>query len=71
MSKLNDIVLTRLVRTDTELRARIEELRADRESGLDNVPWTAVVAIGGGALALTIVGLVVAWATGYFNKLPG
>ena len=71
MSKLHDLVLTRIVRIDTGLRTRLEDLRSNPEFGLDDVPTKAIFIIGGVALGLTIIGVVTAWVTGYLGKLPG
>ena len=71
MSKIKDRLLNRLVRTDIALRARVEKLREDQEAGLEQATWTAIVAVGGAVLAIAIIGLVTAFATGYLGKLPG
>ncbi|WP_435740093.1 hypothetical protein [Clavibacter nebraskensis] len=71
MSKLHDLFLTRVVRIDTRLRTRLEALRSNPESGLDDAPWKAIFAVGGAILAVTIIGLVTAFVNGYFSKLPG
>ncbi|MGA1813904.1 hypothetical protein VH571_16090 [Frondihabitans sp. 4ASC-45] len=71
MSKIKDRLLNRLVRTDVALRERVEKLREDQEAGLEQATWTAIVAVGGAVLAIAIIGLVTAFATGYLGKLPG
>jgi len=71
MSKIKDRLLNRLVRTDVALRERVERLREDQEAGLEQATWTAIVAVGGAVLAIAIIGLVTAFATGYLGKLPG
>ena len=71
MSKIKDRLLNRLVRTDIALRARVEKLREDQEAGLEQATWTAIVAVVGAVLAIAIIGLVTAFATGYLGKLPG
>lgn len=69
--KIKDRLLNRLVRTDVALRERVEKLREDQEAGLEQATWTAIVAVGGAVLAIAIIGLVTAFATGYLGKLPG
>lgn len=71
MSKIKDRLLNRLVRTDVALRERVEKLREDKEAGLEQATWTAIVAVGGAVLAIAIITLVTAFATGYLGKLPG
>lgn len=71
MSKIKDRLLNRLVRTDVALRERVEKLREDQEAGLEQATWTAIVAVGGAVLAIAIITLVTAFATGYLGKLPG
>lgn len=60
-----------LIRLNASIRDRIERLLENPESGVDDVPWKAILAVGGAVLATTILGLMTAWATGYFGKLPG
>jgi hypothetical protein len=71
MSKLNASLLDRYARTDAGLRQRMDELRQNPESGLEQATWTAIITVGGAVLAVTILGLITAWATGYIGKLPG
>jgi len=71
MTKIKDRLLNRLVRTDIALRERVEKLREDQEAGLEQATWTAIIAVGGAVLAIAIIGLVTAFATGYLGKLPG
>jgi hypothetical protein len=58
-------------RADAGLRERFRRLREDPESGIEQSTWTAIIAVGGAVLALAILGLITAWATGYIGKLPG
>lgn len=71
MPKLRDLVLNRLVRADVALRERVERLREQQESGLEQATWTAIIAVGGAVLAIAIIALITAFVNGYLGKLPG
>jgi hypothetical protein len=71
MSKLNTGLLDRYARVDAGLRQRLDKLRQNPEAGLEQATWTAIITVGGAVLAITILGLITAWATGYIGKLPG
>jgi hypothetical protein len=71
MTKLSTDALERYVRVGTQLRERIQKLRDEPEAGLEQATWTAIITVGGAVLAITILGLITAWATGYIGKLPG
>lgn len=71
MSKLDTSLLDRYAGMDAGLRQRLDKLRQNPEAGLEQATWTAIIAVGGSVLAMTILGLIAAWATGYIGKLPG
>ncbi|WP_308465220.1 hypothetical protein [Rathayibacter soli] len=71
MTKIIAGLLGRYTRINATLRERVEKLRADPESGLEQSTWTVIIAVGGAVLAIAILGLITAWATGYIGKLPG
>lgn len=59
-----------IIKAQKRLQDAADRLQEDPESGaIDDVPWKAILTIGGGILAVTILGLVTAWSTGYFERL--
>jgi hypothetical protein len=71
VNKITTGLLRRYARADAGLRERFQRLLEDPESGIEQSTWTAIIAVGGAVLALAILGLITAWATGYIGKLPG
>lgn len=71
MTTLKNTPRKRATLADTGLRARISKLREDPEAGIEQSTWTAIMSVGGAVLALSIIGLITAWATGYLGGLPG
>ena len=72
VNKITTGLLRRYARADAGLRERFQRLLEDPEAGIEQFQtWTAIIAVGGAVLALAILGLITAWATGYIGKLPG
>jgi hypothetical protein len=71
MKNLKELALNRIVRVDSALREKVTRLQEQSESGLEQSTWTAIIAVGGGVLAITLLGALTAWAMGYIGKLPG
>lgn len=71
MNKITTWLSGRYSRVDAALHQRLQKLLENPEAGLEQSTWTAIITVGGAILALTIIGLITAWATGYLAKLPG
>lgn len=70
MNKITTGLIHRYARASAGLHQRLQKLREDPEAGLEQATWTAIITVGGAVLALTILALITAWATGYIGTLP-
>jgi hypothetical protein len=71
MSTITEKVTRAYIRTEQAVKDGIERLNEQPESGLDDAAWKAIWITVGGAAALGLTGVLIAWATGYLNSKLG
>lgn len=54
-------------RARIELRERYERLVERPEAGIDDIPWKAILLVGGAMLAIALVAALAGWAQTYIQ----